>query len=530
MLLTCRKRNRARLLARAFTFVFLALAAPLARGIEPSDPVLDLFIQKGMLTQEEVNRVRAEAESLRTNAPAAAEASKWKISDAIKNVELFGDLRLRYEHRQANVPDDGRVELDRARAAVRIGLRGDAFDDFYYGVRLDTASNPRSPWVTFGTSSSGVPYYGPYGKSTFGITVGEVYIGWHPLSWLDVTVGKMPNPLFTTSMVWDNDLNPEGAAERFKYRVGEAEFFATFGQFIYADVNPSYASGGLGFNGLVGQRNDTPFQLAWQAGVNYHITTNMSARIAGTLYNYIGIQTNVSPFFGDPFVGEGAFTGVGTANPINGASGYGTSSSLLGNSSLGFPNNQVGLNHLLVLEVPFEFNFKIASLDARVFGDFAYNLEGKERAEDAATGYANYLALQSVAAPISVKPFPAQTKDIKAYQAGFAIGSKDSLGLVYGTTSHRHAWEVRTYWQHVEQYALDPNILDSDFFEGRGNLEGIYAALAYGFTGNVIGTFRYGYAWRINDLIGTGGSNLDIPQVNPISRFNILQLDLTLRF
>lgn len=103
-------------------------------------------------------------------------------------MELFGDLRLRYEHRQASVADDGRVELDRARAAVRIGLRGDAFDDFYCGVRLDTASNPRSPWVTFGTSSSGVPYFGPYGKSTFGITVGQVYIGWHPLLQLDLTL------------------------------------------------------------------------------------------------------------------------------------------------------------------------------------------------------------------------------------------------------------------------------------------------------------------------------------------------------
>ena len=67
-------------------------------------------------------------------------------------------------------------------------------------------------------------------------------------------------------------------------------------------------------------------------------------------------------------------------------------------------------------------------------------------------------------------------------------------------------------------------------FEGRANLEGIYFALAYGFTDNVIGTFRYGYAQRINNKLGTGGSNLDIPQINPIQRYNLLQLDLTLRF
>jgi hypothetical protein len=331
-------------------------------------------------------------------------------------------------------------------------------------------------------------------------------------------------------MVWDPDLNPEGAAEHFKYRVGEAELFMNFGQFLYADVNPSYASGGLGFNGLIGQENDTPFQIAWQIGASYHITTNITAKFAATLYHYLDLKTNVSPFFGDPFVGEGAFTGAGTANPVNGASGFGTSSGLVGNSSLGYPNNQVGLNHLLIIEIPAEVNFKIGSLDARIFGDFAYNLEGRERSEDAAAGYANYLASQTVGPPLPVQPFSPQRHDLNAYQVGFALASQNGLGLVYGQSSPRHAWEFRTYWQHIEQYALDPNLLDSDFFEGRGNLEGVYVALAYGFTGNVIGTVRYGYGRRINDKIGTGGSNEDIPQVNPIDHYNLLQLDLTLRF
>jgi hypothetical protein len=82
----------------------------------------------------------------------------------------------------------------------------------------------------------------------------------------------------------------------------------------------------------------------------------------------------------------------------------------------------------------------------------------------------------------------------------------------------------------VEQYALDPNLLDSDFFEGRGNLQGLYAAFSYGFTGALIGTVRYGFATRIDDQLGTGGSNQDIPQVNPIDHYQLVQLDLTLKF
>ena len=42
------------------------------------------------------------------------------------------------------------------------------------------------------------------------------------------------------------------------------------------------------------------------------------------------------------------------------------------------------------------------------------------------------------------------------------------------------------------------NLIDSDFFEGRGNLEGFYTSFAYSFTDAIIGTIRYGYANRID--------------------------------
>lgn len=503
----------------AFFALFIAAAAFRSLAAEPTDPLLELFIQKGMLTREEVDRAKAEAEAMRTNMATASmpsPSSKWKISEAIKNVELYGDVRLRYEHRQGNTPVGDRIELDRGRAALRVGLRGEAFDNFYYGLRLDTSSNPRSPWVTFGSSSPG-----PFGKSSNGINVGQAYIGWHPGSWLDITAGKMPNPLYATSMVWDPDLNPEGAAERFKYSVGAADFFANFGQFLYQDNNPSYISGSL-LPYVAGTRTenytDTTFLLAWQGGVNYHFSTNVSLKVAPAVYQYIGLVTNFNGSgSGDAFIGEAAYGGPSSPAPINGLTSEG-----------GIAYNQVGVNHLLVLDIPVEFNFKIGSLNARVFGDYSYNLDGAKRAEAAVEALSAQSALTLSSPPLLT--YGAQRNDVHAYQAGFALGSKNALGLVYGTVAKKHAWEVRTYWQHVEQYALDPNLLDSDFFEGRANLEGIYTALAYGFTDNVIGTFRYGYARRINDKLGTGGSNLDLPQLNPIQHYNLLQLDLTLRF
>ena len=232
-----------------------------------SDPLMELFIQKGFVTRDEADRVKAEAENIRTNGQATVynPESKWKTSVGTKQIELFGDIRLRYEDREATDPKGNTIALDRLRYAVRFGLRGEVFDDFYYGLRLETSSNPRSTWVTMGTSSSGTPYYGPFGKSTAGINIGQAFIGWHPTDWLDVTLGKMANPLYTTSLVWSPSLNPEGAGEHFKYTVGEADLFANFGQFLYQDTNPSDSSLGY-FNPASINTGALPFLLAWQAG------------------------------------------------------------------------------------------------------------------------------------------------------------------------------------------------------------------------------------------------------------------------
>jgi hypothetical protein len=501
------------------------------------DPVLDLFIQKGFVTQQEVEKIKAEAEFNRTNnvSNPSRLASKWKISEGTKHVELFGDVRVRYEDRLAEDSSGAAIDLQRFRYSVRVGLRGELFDSFYYGFRLEPSSNPRSSWVTMGTtSSSSPPYQGPFGKSTAGVNIGQAYLGWRP-GWVDLTVGKMPNPLYATTLIWNSNLNPEGAAERFSHSVGDAQLFANFGQFLYQDQNPNSSDEGLG---ITTGNTDNIFQFAWQAGLKYQFSTNTSAKIAGTLYTYTGLHrstatSGVSPYFGDPYVGEGDH--LLDPSTAVGASGYQSSSStsqgLVGYGSLGFPMNQVGLNHLLVVDVPFEVDFKVDRLNARLFGDVAYNLEGKQRAEDAASAYTAILN-NSATSTVKKSPFSPQTRDVMAYQLGFGVGSAGQTfgptqGLVYGSSSAKHAWELRTYWQHIEQYSLDPNLLDSDFFEGRENMQGVCVALAYGFSEHVIATVRYGHAERINSKLGTGGSNQDIPQMNPISSYSLYQVDLT---
>ena len=521
---TLRRFNAAAFLAACW----LLAAGSLGLGQESHDALLDLMIQKGMISQEEARKVEAEAEANRTNEIKHAMSSmdsKWDINKAVKRLELYGDIRVRYEYREATTPLDARMEQERYRYALRVGLRGDLLDDVYFGLRLETSTNPRSPWVTFGGASPG-----PYGKSNAGIDVGQAYLGWRPGGWLDITAGRMPNPLYTTPMVWDPDLNPEGFAERFKYTVGNADLFATFGQFVYQDNNPSYISGSLEPYvyppGSPRQQTSTSttFLLAWQGGVNYRFTDNISVKAAATLYDYIGLVTNnIQPGYsggvGDTFIGEGAYGGTNSMTPVNGLT-----------SENGVAYNQVGVNNLMVVEVPAEVNFKIGKLNTRVFGDYAFNLDGAQRAQAAVKALAAQNKLQQPPGSPPLLTYGPQLNDVVAYQVGFGIGNGDRLGLVYGSVSKKNTWELRTYWQHIGQYALDPNLLDSDVFEGRGNLQGVVVALAYSFTDNLIATVRYANASRINDKLGTGGSNLDIPQINPIQHYNLLQFDVTLRF
>jgi hypothetical protein len=415
---------------------------------------------------------------------AAAKATKFDVNPGIKTMQLYGDVRLRFEARDGYSPSPSGlgvsgtndVSRERWRYAARIGIRGDLTDDWFYGLRLDTGQNNRSAWVTFGGDTNlGTNGQGPSAKNDDGVQIGQVYMGWRATPWLTLQAGKMPNPFYTTPMVWDPDIQPEGAAERLSYKFGDSlELFGNFAQMIYQDVNPDQTKGvDLGFH-----KKDA-FQFGWQGGAIYKFSPEMNVKGAVTYYNYVGLGSS------------GTFTGDGP--PPSAA-------------TAAYFNAQNGINNLRILEIPLEFNFPLWGRSGRVFGDFAKNMDGGERARLAG--------------------HPGVNEDT-AYQLGIAYGN---LGLVYGTTAKKGTWEVRTYWQRIEQFALDPNLTDSDFFEGRTNLQGLYVAGAYSITDAIIGTLRYGYAQRINHTLGTGGSNPDLPYLNPIDDYRLIQFDLTWKF
>jgi len=505
-----KKQNHTKIALFAGATALMALTPPI-HAQSTDDALINKLEQKGILTVDEAKEMRAESAAGQTNlVNSALMATKWKMADSIKNMQFYGDLRLRYEYRGVDNPTPGSTTTtgatgstyarERFRYALRFGIRGDLFDDFSYGIRLETSTNPRSPWDTFGNNTTGGSVT-PSDKAQSGINIGQAFLNWHPASWYEMTVGRMPMPLYTTPMVWDSDINPEGAFEKFKYTIGNVDLFADFGQFDYQNPTPASQF----------PSSDT-FVLAWQAGANVRLNKDMFFKAAPVLYTYLGKGT--AGGLNSTFVGQG-LGGINVGVP-GGADVLG--------------HNEEGLNSLLVLEIPAEFDFKIwhtpvGTLQARLFGDFAYNLYGADRANSAY--HANPAAFPGMSGP--------EGGQNKAYQIGFGVGSDGPVygptqGLVYGSTSKKNTWEARVYWQHIEQYALDVNLIDSDFFEGRGNLEGVYSAFAYSFTDAIIGTLRFGYANPIKNNLGTGGNNLDTPGINPIKKYELFQADVTWRF
>ena len=426
--------------------------------------------------------------------------AKWKLSSAITELELFGDARLRYEYRGGRLPDDDPThpndwyERKRERYRLRLGLRGTLLDDWFFGVRLETSTSPRSTNVTFGDDST---VNGPFSKDSDRINVGQAYLGYRGFHDFTFTGGRFAVPFVNTSLLWDDDINVEGLAEQWKHtfvfggepppppsfsKDGKAvvaskppepflklDLFANFGQFVYDDENPENPIGPrpTTTQPITGENQLTPnndaFLLGWQVGARFEFPHILYFQFAPTLYNYTGNGDTFNVHFsGDP------------------------------------GGNQTGINSLLIFDVPAEIGWKVGNIPMRIFGDFATNFEADDRAT--AAGHSG------------------KGGDRYAYEIGLGIGQLKKKG----------DWEVRGWWQHTDQYAVDPNLVDSDIFDSRVNLEGVGVKAGYMLADAIVFNLTYAYGWQVDDSIGTGGIG-DIP-INPLNQYQIFQADLSVKF
>jgi hypothetical protein len=434
---------------------------------------------------------------------------KWKLFPAITELELFGDVRLRYEYRGGRLPsNDPNIpshpndwyERERERYRLRLGLRGTVLDDWFFGLRLETSSDPRSTNVTMGGDAGNGN--GPFNKGDDGIAVGQAYLGYKGFPGTTLTGGRFAIPFVKTSLVWDDDINVEGLAEQWKHtftfggapplesfsKDGKAvapppsepflrlDLFANFGQFVYDDENPENPIGAppTTTQPVTGETQITPranaFMLGWQVGAKLDFPHLFYVQFAPTLYNYTGNGDDFNIHFSGQPPGP-------SPSPTP---------------------NQTGINSLLVFDIPAEIGWTVGKIPMRIFGDFATNFEADDRATAAG--------------------FPGKGGDRYAYQIGVGIGQ----------LKKKRDWQISAWWQHQDQYALDPNLIDSDLFDARLNMEGVGVRAGYMLADAIVLNLTYGYGWRVDDSLGTGGTG-NIP-INPLDQYQLFQADLSVNF
>lgn len=135
--------------------------------------------------------------------------------------QLQASLRLRSEDSRFESEDGARYRY-RSRIRLRLGGTYELEHGLLAGARVTTgaADDATSSQFTFGES---------FAKRQ--LLLDLAYIQWTPTPALAIVGGKIPNPFLRANLLWDKDVNPEGAAARVSVTNGKSAAFATAGGF-----------------------------------------------------------------------------------------------------------------------------------------------------------------------------------------------------------------------------------------------------------------------------------------------------------
>ena len=185
-------------------------------------------------------------------------------TDPLHGLKFSGDFRLRYENTNnqqsgATIRDSRSREVVRFRASLSRKING----LFKFGARLATGSSddPNTADVTLGNFVNDLE-----------ISLDRVYLEMRYQN-LFLTGGKFANPFLRTDLVWDGDVNPQGAAASYTFSGSDKITSKIIG--MYAIVDEHAAS-------LV------PDSEMWGGQIQFGLkpSSALSFTFAGAYYNY----------------------------------------------------------------------------------------------------------------------------------------------------------------------------------------------------------------------------------------------------
>jgi len=260
-------------------------------------------------------------EEVKKEVLAQAQAENWaapnEVPSWVHRFTPYGDIRLRYEHdgfasnnasivnfnaintgqpynvgdNQTQNPPFFNTDKDRNRFLLRtrVGVEAKVDDDLLANVRI-ASGNDNGPVSTNQTLGQ-TPTTGQGGNfSKYNIWLDQAYLRFTPLEGLSIDAGRIPNPFFHTMLLWDPDLNFDGAAVSYNFEAakGIRPFFTVGGFPVYnTDFNFStydqskQTSRDRYLMGLQAGLDSTPMEdLTLKGSVAYYQFFNMDGKLS----------------------------------------------------------------------------------------------------------------------------------------------------------------------------------------------------------------------------------------------------------
>jgi hypothetical protein len=414
-------------------------------------------------------------EQVRADVMVQAKKEHWGVPGALPEwldrISWYGDIRLRWEkdnfaksnapntyYNYQNINNKRTIDLqpqdlflnttqdqDRLRLRLRLGMNAKVSDETTATARIATGSltNPVSTTQTLGNS------FDPYQ-----VVVDQAYLKYQSTtSALTLWGGRMPNPWFSTDLVWADDLNFDGIAAKLRLRqIGEAadtvrEFdpFITVGVFPIQDVQSS--------------QNDK-WLYAAQLGFDWALPNDSRFKFGLAYYNYQHIVGQYQP--------------VQDSHSLD----YTAPQFLQKGNTLYLINNDTDPNAALFgLASDYREVNATASLDLATFdplhliltADYVKNV-----------GYDKDAILQRLNGASATNPIDPHTK---GYQLKFTDG--------WPETDKKGRWQVFTAYKYLERDAVLDAFTDSDFHLGGTDTKGWILGGSYGLQDNLWLRLRY---------------------------------------
>ena len=425
-------------------------------------------------------------EEIRQEVLAQAKGERWgdpgAMPDWLSRISWDGDFRVRYQRDGfpvGNTPpaqynpsvtsggnsyvlhqiDNTTDTHNYMRVQVHLGMKAKVSDYTFAAFRLSTGttSNPVSTNQTLGTG---------FNKSS--LVLDRAYMQSSPYYWLAFSAGKMPNPWLSTDLVWDSDVNFEGAAAQLKPRFGEEwSGFLTAGAFPFQDI----------------QRSDTVLANSkWlygtQLSARWTAMDSSTAQFGVALYDFKNVEGTPNATLGSHFYDTTAAQSMQKGNSLMYVNATGDP------AIYGIASKFRELNYTARMDwATFD------PVHVMLSGDYVKNLgfDADEIAQR--TGQA------------------AQAPKVTGYQAALAVG--------YSQVKQRGDWQASVAYKYLERDAVLDALTDSDFHLGGTNAKGFVIGGSYGLDKGT----SLGLRWISADQI-------DGP---PLS-IDTLQVDLNLRF